>query len=266
MCGIGCFYSLTENSFSSDEVDILRSIHVDLSERGRRGAGIALFSSSAGVKPKVFKTYHDSATLWKDNEKAIKKFLINNPVRCILFHCRLPTSGSEKDPKDIHPIIYNSYFLVHNGCVNDESVFPERKKAGVDTEAILRAIIYHDSTKGGIDHVEDSLSSHISGSMACAMFDTEKEALYIWRDNNPIDYVKTEDGVWFTSNKDYLRHLVGEYLWSGISPGSFPGDTIMKIDRDGKVESRELREHYFRNLSRSGYYGYNYEDWECCIY
>jgi len=246
MCGIGGYYTRNPGVLTPDVIAKVRAIHLSLVDRGKEGAGIAIFTDNPEQSPALFKNKETAGELWKQNGDEIEKTLATQSVRCIIFHCRQPTSGSKDSIENVHPIVYNNLFLVHNGTI-DDSPFEKKKKTDVDSEAIIRAVIYHNSDKVDVNKIGAALSKHIKGAMACLMYDIDTDWFYVWRNSErPLWSLSDGDVIWFASTDDdiMINEMIGDIIIGGHQPIKLPADIVLGFNpENGKIRVAEFEAH-----------------------
>lgn len=193
------YYALSKTIPDKDKITMMFSL---LESRGRDASGYAfirdnnLFVNKAPIKSsEMIKTKE-----WKD--LVLPKIFI--------AHTRMKTQGSERDPRNNHPLFSKSGLaIVHNGVIyNDKEIFAKKPRCGqVDSEAIL-AILSANKKGDKIKRLFDL----IEGSFAVAVIDKNNpDLLTLIKHDNPVElYLDTKDDIlYFCSEREIMQESLG---------------------------------------------------------
>ena len=181
MCGIA--------AYSGKSINILKAMHLlnDNDERGGHSTGIYVEN---GTFKKLYKTTGKSRNLLKTIDHTYAELFIG--------HTRFATHG-EKTAENTHPYMIGNYIGCHNGVLNNYEELSKKYKfkvPDVDSKAIYKAL----EAAG-----TETLGEH--GGTINAVWTQRDGKLYVYRRNNPLFILETEDGVYFSSLEDGLKDI-----------------------------------------------------------
>ena len=125
----------------------------------------------------------------------------------MLGHVRWETHGSSMNPKNLHPHEGGELFLVHNGVIADHRA--TARKHGLellgdcDSEVLIRLLEQYENPIDGLN----ACLKKVSGSMAIAVFDYERECLWLARNSGRplwVAKLKGDRRYWIASTKKIL--------------------------------------------------------------
>jgi asparagine synthetase B (glutamine-hydrolysing) len=164
MCGIAGVY-LRDESAKADLNAILDTMLDEIEHRGGDATGFVAVGN-------------EGVTEWQKAACGAKDFIRNRRQipkgsRTLLAHTRWATQGLPAFPENNHPLRRGSFFVIHNGHVNnDDQLFElaERERFGqVDSEAIAARL----SSLGSLEKAA-KLMTEIRGAAAIAAVDESK--------------------------------------------------------------------------------------------
>tara|TARA_X000001382_G_scaffold64374_1_gene44595 strand:- start:1180 stop:2217 length:1038 start_codon:yes stop_codon:yes gene_type:complete len=181
MCGIA--------AYSGKSINILKAMHLlnDNDERGGHSTGIYVEN---GTFKKLYKTTGKSRNLLKTIDHTYAELFIG--------HTRYATHG-EKTAENTHPYMIGNYIGCHNGVLNNYEDLAKKYKfkvPDVDSKAIYKAL----EAAG-----TETLGEH--GGTINAVWTERDGKLYVYRRNNPLYILETEDGVYFSSLEEGLESI-----------------------------------------------------------
>lgn len=208
MCGIAGFHIKSEKvKRSHDQVELFADLLLTGVEmRGKQATGMVAVS-------------HDGKTVEIDKRPInasefieVRKRLPQGTMT-FLGHTRYATQGSNENNANLHPVVYGTCFLTHNGGIfNDGSLFAEHglsRHAEVDTE-IIPALI----DKYGWKDAAKALHE-VRGPMAIAAIDPIKargEVLLAKGESSPLYWYETPYLVVWASTQSAIRDAWKEVL------------------------------------------------------
>tara|TARA_R110000737_G_scaffold167930_1_gene194513 strand:- start:320 stop:1330 length:1011 start_codon:yes stop_codon:yes gene_type:complete len=203
-------------------------------------------SSGAIINGNVYKCLDESSNLLSIIDDAT--------TNCFLGHTRYSTHG-EITANNSHPYIYGKYAGVHNGVLGNHKENlkeNELKATDVDSKAIYSILEKTDDL--------NTLGSH-SGTINALWVDMITGKLHVYRRNNPLFKLRTEEGVIFSSKKEGLLELADEakqveevtpdFLYIYNADGKL--DTAQKIEVTA-IEKLDTKAWYeYGNINKDGY-------------
>lgn len=200
MCGICAVISKT--NITKPQFEQFKELLVYTQVRGTDATGYAY---NDGTNLTVYKGPSKASEFVKD----MKHFGGN----ILMGHTRAKTKGSENNNDNNHPILYNNFMLVHNGCCsNDDEVFKKfgmKRNAQVDSEVIVALIDYFHQKGSSIEDSIEKAFEELSGGFACLLMHAHyPNKLWMWRTSNPISVTETESGLMIASTDSILEHTL----------------------------------------------------------
>ena len=175
------------------------------------------------------------ASEFYSTEKLSEKFAGDIPS-IMIGHTRFATCGTWKDNKNNHPFYSQRFGFVHNGCVKGyvqkEDLDIAQTQGDCDSEWIFRFILkryWENDNKRMFSALEKTIKKFDQGSLACAMVDTKRRFLYLFRNTgNPIVmcYVNAISAIAFASTEEILLGAIKD----------------CNLGKHGKVESLKCGE------------------------
>ena len=192
MCGIAGFFRKTEKQFEPEQLIALLG---ELEHRGRDATGWAWGTSRGNA---ALCKSAGPAKLVLQQPKADLYLRASAKAQWAFYHCRQSTGGTPQDNRNNHPIYTNEAVVIHNGLVHTTE--PLACEGECDSEILGRLI-----DKYGI---EECLT-HFSGSVAFAAFlFSDPEAIYLYREDNPIRIIDNPEFIAFASTVSILDKLI----------------------------------------------------------
>jgi len=193
MCGILGFQSdgKKRNRAEWRAVEaIFRSLFALNETRGGHGCGLLV---SRAKKPTVVR---HAVRADEFMTEAIDQMRCDDGVLSMVGHTRYAT-GSKRGSKQCHPFKDGHLRGFHNGVIGNDSDFG---KFDVDSKAIWKAMREH-----GFDGIEK-----LNGWAALVWRDeTDKRAMYLFRDGAPLAFSKQNGILWFSSDPKHLQLALG---------------------------------------------------------
>lgn len=220
---------------------ILHELWAKSHERGRDGRGYVLNSRRNGTceSPQVF---CDINRVEKVSALAPNLIFTSDEV-CMIGNLRAePTTEyvADKQLSDQQPYQLNGWSIVHNGTIaNDKQIRTGALNTTIDSAAIAELLVDlpWDCTH---DQFNKALST-LKGSFAIlATHANNPSRLFTYCNYRPIWYVRTDEGFFFASSRDYLPQE--------LSPTMVQPYTCTLFRASGSIESKDL---YSKVLNKS---------------
>lgn len=193
MCGILGF--MTDKPSAENATYFKRILYLSES-RGAEATGICYINKE---KPIIEKEPVAASDFIKANLPKHMNSLAK--AKIALGHTRYPTQGSPKDNNNNHPLESKNWILIHNGSVTGMTRLNNYEYKGkVDSEVLLSYIEEYGLEKG-LPHVGRGTAS------VAVMNKNELNAVYLWRETNPIVLAYDEDTktLFFASQEEFLE-------------------------------------------------------------
>lgn len=196
MCGIAGFFKKNDsyNPSSTDLAAMFKALQI----RGTDATGWAWAYKDKVAVCKAAGSASDVLLM----PRASTFLTAASKAKWALFHCRAGTHGTALDNRNNHPIFTDTCILIHNGVVN----YADKKELPLigdcDSELIARLI-----DKFGFQEAV----IRINGSIAIAfhLFE-DPDAIYLYREDNPIEFVEDDDKFVFASGVLALKEFTKE--------------------------------------------------------
>lgn len=191
MCGIAGFFK--KDPSYNFPVETLAAMLRQLSVRGHDATGFAFPLQNKIAVAKV----NCEADHLLEQPKMSAYLAGAGHAPWAMFHCRAATNGSPQDSRNNHPIYTNKAVLVHNGIIHTTEVI--NTEGQCDSEII-----------GRITDLEDLPAAlrKVRGTIAIILhLFSDPSALYLYREDNPIEFAETEQAFVFGSLENVCKTL-----------------------------------------------------------
>jgi hypothetical protein len=191
MCGIGFMINYEKDPYNLDTIEYMFK---NMEARGDDASGIYYErpDKEGNMKAHVFKAPVCAEELWDSVQKNVGRYKLpdgfketwklNGTERLVMLHTRAATSGPVSNNHNNMPIYSAHWVLIHNGVLaSDQRIDSFQYKGEVDSEDLLAKL----ETTGSIAKtIKDT-----RGSMAIVARKLEKDYMYLYRNNNPLELV-----------------------------------------------------------------------------
>jgi len=236
MCGIWGF--VTSKKDYAKKYELARELCLATVVRGAHATG---FAYSDGTHERYYKEGEPAGLVVRRGE--FEQIADDRP-HIIVGHNRYATHGDPKDNINNHPFKSRTLQFIHNGVIrNYDSLKAEYHcYSECDSEIILRILERADRRVKGIQNVY----KEVQGSMACALLDTRKLRLWLWRNyGNPI-YLSYHAGLnmlAFASTRDIFdKACKSAGLADGWTKGQYWSDEYILTVKYNPDDDKVLRE------------------------
>ena len=193
MCGIYGFIGKPTNKTRT----IIKNLGILNVERGADSSGIGIFSDSQYYH---YKKAVDSQLFFEviQPEKYIYTSGFNNFVN-IIGHTRHATTGSVND-NNSHPFLFDNVFFAHNGIISNFDTLQKKYNThyAVDSQIIGHLL---QEKNNDIDAF-----SELRGWLTVPYIHLEDiRSLYIATYNAPLHFAISNNGVYYSSQKNHLQ-------------------------------------------------------------
>tara|TARA_R100001443_G_scaffold21957_1_gene34174 strand:- start:9358 stop:10383 length:1026 start_codon:yes stop_codon:yes gene_type:complete len=183
MCGLVGFSGKANTS-------VLKALHLLADNDSRGGHSTGMF-----VNGKIYKTLDESMNILPMLES-------NDTGSVLIGHTRYGTHG-KNTVENAHPFQHKKIIGAHNGVLNNYIEVGNKfniKKTTVDSEMIIKVL----------GDTEDPNNLGLFGGTKAVLFTANDNKLYVYRHNNPLFYLKKDEGVYFSSLKEGLENIAGK--------------------------------------------------------
>jgi glucosamine 6-phosphate synthetase-like amidotransferase/phosphosugar isomerase protein len=211
MCGIIGFVGEVPEGKWLETYDILNALFLAAEHRGTHATGYVAMTSP-------FKTPMNEDIVTDKQPIRASEFIEENRAwrslrhrRCslLLGHVRWETHGSSQNSKNLHPHVHEDggLHLVHNGVIADHQA--TARKHGLelysecDSEVLIRLLEQYKNPHDGLH----ACLGKVTGSMSIAVFDYERECLWLARNSGRplwIAKLKGDRRYWIASTRRIL--------------------------------------------------------------
>ena len=183
MCGLVGFSGKADTS-------VLKALHLLADNDSRGGHSTGMF-----VNGKIYKPL--------DEAMNILPMLESNDTGSVLIgHTRYGTHG-QNTVENAHPFQHKGIIGAHNGVLDNYEEVGKKfgvKKTTVDSEMIIKIL----------GETRDASKLGLFGGTKAVLYTANDGKLYVYRHNNPLFYLRKEEGVYFSSLKEGLENISGK--------------------------------------------------------
>lgn len=239
ICGIvGIIARKTGGLFQRD-VELFEQALVINTIRGKDSVGA--FTAFRNKQALAIKHGSNPFELFKTKEWNSFKNECVSRGKFVIGHNRASTRGAT-NTDNAHPFVEENIILVHNGTIYNQSELTT-EKVEVDSNAIAHALVKNSPAE---------VFPTIMGAFACVWFDTTKQKLFMFRnDERPLCVIVTEESYLVSSEPWIMAAPAGRQQGRKIGDifDITPGD-LYAFDLDGKftVEKVDMSKKAVRSV------------------
>tara|TARA_R100001086_G_scaffold218584_1_gene135301 strand:- start:414 stop:1472 length:1059 start_codon:yes stop_codon:yes gene_type:complete len=209
MCGV---YGFISKKGKSINMSLIHKMAMDAERRGKDAFGFAWVDDRGRIR-----SYKKTGPVSKN----LESLGMARNARMLIGHTRMATHGSPDDNLNNHPHPVDGGWMVHNGVVSDhlELEYTHRLNttSECDSEVIARMIEEFDGTL--VKRTTEACEAVSSALVVLGLW-ARPSRMIIIRRGNPLHYVETKEGIYFSSlggglpKKMKAKEVADNTLWS----------------------------------------------------
>lgn len=239
MCGIYGFIGKTDNSAKA--LKLFTKLGINSESRGTHATGYYALNGDihfdkAPIKASEFYT------------QAFTEKFVNDLPTVMIGHNRYATHGDPANNENNHPFVSKRFGFIHNGVVGYTTTATElgvKIHSECDSELIFRYFLkkFWESEKA-FSSISDTLKKFDNGGVACAMVDSKKRRLWLFRNvDRGIAYTYINDNkmLVFASTEYILKTSLKECKIKHSEIESVKSGEIMRIDEELNIYTMDVK-------------------------